>query len=46
MRAITKLDFISSNADLHESLNSNLASFSSSLHNGLEILKKSFINIF
>ena len=31
---VTKLDLISSNADLHDSSKLNFASFSSSLHNG------------
>ena len=39
MGAITNLDFISSNADLHDSSKSKFSSFSSSLHNGLEILR-------
>ena len=37
MGAITNLDLISSNANLHDSLKLNFASFSSSLHNGQEI---------
>ena len=45
MGAITNLDFISLNANKQESSNSNLASFSSSLHNGLEIFEKSLINL-
>ena len=36
MGAVTNLDLISLNADLHDSSKSNYASFSSSLHNGLE----------
>ena len=43
--AITNLNFISSNADLHDSSKSNLTSFSSSLHNGLQIFENSFINL-
>ena len=42
---ITSLDFISSNAYLHASSKSNLASFSSSLHSGLAIIEKSLINL-
>ena len=45
MRAATNLDLISLNADLHDSSKSNLASFSYSLHNGLEIFEKSFMNL-
>ena len=45
MGVVTNLDFISSNTNLQESSNSNLASFSSRLHNGLEIFEKSFINL-
>ena len=37
MGAVTNLDLISSNANLHDSIKSNFASFSSNLHNGLEI---------
>ena len=37
MGVVTKLDLISLNADLHNSSKLNFASFSSSLHNGLEI---------
>ena len=37
MGVVTNLDLISSNAALHNSSKSNLASFSSNLHNGLEI---------
>ena len=37
MGAVTNLDLISPNADLHHSLKSKFESFSSSLHNGLEI---------
>ena len=44
MGADTNLDLISSNADLHDSLKSNFTSFSSSLHNGLEIFEKSLMN--
>ena len=43
--AVTNLDLISSNADMHDSSKSNFASFSSSLHNGLEIFEKSFMNL-
>ena len=43
--AITNLDLISSNVDLHDSSKSNFASFSNSLHNGLEIFEKSFMNL-
>ena len=37
MGTVTNLDLISSNANLHDSSKLNFASFSSSLHNGLEI---------
>ena len=42
MGADTNLDLISSNADLHDSSKSNFAYFSSSLHNGMEIIEKIF----
>ena len=42
---ITNLDFISLNADNQELSNLNLVSFSSSLHNDLEIFEKSLINL-
>ena len=45
MGAVTNLDLISSNANLHDSIKSNFASFSSNLHNGLEIFEKSFMNL-
>ena len=45
MGAITNLDLISSNANLHDSSKSKFAFFSSSLHNGLEIFEKSFMNL-
>ena len=45
MGAVTNLDLISSNADLHDSSKSNFASFSNNLHNGLEIVEKSLINL-
>ena len=45
MGAGTNLDLISSNADLHDSSKSNFASFSNSLHNGLEIFEKYLMNI-
>ena len=45
MGAVTNLDLISTNADLHDSAKSNLASFSSSLHNGLETFEKSLMNL-
>ena len=45
MGAIINLDFISSNAALHDSSKSNFATFSKSLHNGLEIFEKSFMNL-
>ena len=45
MGAETIMDFISSNVNMDDSSNSNLASFSSSLHNGLEIFEKSFIKL-
>ena len=45
MGAKTNLDFISLNADKQDSSNSNLVSFSSSLHNGLENFEKSLINL-
>ena len=41
---VSNLDLISSNADLHDSPKSYFTSFSSSLHNGLEIFEKSFVN--
>ena len=37
MGSVTNLDLITSNAALHSSSKSNFASFSSNLHNGLEI---------
>ena len=37
MVAVTNLDLISSNADLHDSSKSNFASFPNNLHNDLEI---------
>ena len=43
--AITNLDLISSNADLHYSSKSKFAYFSNSLHNGLEIFEKSFMSL-
>ena len=45
MGAVTNLDLISSNADLHDSSKSIFVSFSSSLHNGLEIFENSFMNL-
>ena len=45
MGAVTNLDLISSNAALQYSLKSNFSSFSNSLHNGLEIFQKSFMNL-
>ena len=45
MEVIINMDLISSNANLHDSSKSNFASFSNSLHNGLEIFEKSFINL-
>ena len=45
MGDVPNLDLISSNADLHDSSKSKFASFSSCLHNGLEIFEKSFMNI-
>ena len=45
MGAITNPDLISSNANLHYSSKSNSAYFSNSLHNGLEIFEKSFMNL-
>ena len=44
MGAITNLDLISSNADLHSS-KLKFSSFFSSLDNGLEIFEKSFMNL-
>ena len=41
MGAIINLALIFSNAELHALSNSNFASFTSSLHNGLEIFEKS-----
>ena len=46
MGVVTNMDLISSNTTLHASSKSNRASFSSNLHNGLEIFEKSFMNIF
>ena len=37
MGAVTNLDLISLNENLHDSSKSNFASFSNNLHNGLEI---------
>ena len=45
MGDVTNLDLISLNADLHDSLKSNFAYFSTSQHNGLEIFEKSLINL-
>ena len=45
MGAVTNLDLISSNADLHDSSKSNFASFFNNMHNGLEIFEKSLINL-
>ena len=45
MGVITNLDLIFSNADLHYSLKSKFSPFFDSLHNGLEIYEKSFMNI-
>ena len=45
MSTITSLDLISSNSALHNSSKSNFSSFSSNLHNGLEIFEKSFMNL-
>ena len=42
---VTKLDLISSNADLHDSSKLKFTYFSNSLHNGLEICEKSFMNV-
>ena len=39
------MNFISLNADKQELSNSNLVSFSSSLHNGLEIFEKYLKNL-
>ena len=44
-RDATNLDLISSNASWHDTSKSNFASFSNSLHNGLEIFEKSFMNL-
>ena len=43
--AITNMDLISLNADLHAPSNSKIASFSSSLHNGFELFEKSLMNL-
>ena len=40
--AVTNMDLISSNVDLHDSSKLNFAYFSSSLHNGLEIFLEVF----
>ena len=45
MGAVTKMDLISSNENFHDSSKINFASFSISLHNGLEIFEKSFMNL-
>ena len=45
MGAITNLDLIFSNADLHDSSKINVVSFSNNSLNGLEIFEKSFINL-
>ena len=45
MGAVTNLDLISSNADLHDLSKSKFSSFSNILHNGLEIFEKSFMNL-
>ena len=45
MGDVTNLDLISLNVDLHDSSKSKFASFSSSLHNGLEIFEKAFMNL-
>ena len=45
MGAVTNLDLISSNVALPNSSKSKFASFSSSLHNGMEIFEKSFMNL-
>ena len=45
MGAVTNMDLILLNAALHDSLKSNFVSFFSSLHNGLEIFEKSFMNL-
>ena len=45
MGAVTNLDLISSNIDMHDSLKLNFASFSRSLHNSQEIFEKSFMNL-
>ena len=45
MGTVTNLDLITLNVALHNSSKSNLASFSSNLHNGLEIFEKSFMNL-
>ena len=45
MGVVTNRDLISSNADLQDSSKSNFASFSSSLHSGLENFEKSLMNL-
>ena len=45
MGDVTNPDLISSNADLHDSSKSKFVSFSSYLHNGLEIFEKSFMDL-
>ena len=45
MGAVTNLDLIFSNADLYYSSKSKFSFFSNSLHNGLQIFEKSFMNI-
>ena len=45
MGAVTNLDLISLNADLHDSSKLNFEYFSSSVQNGQETFEKSLINI-
>ena len=45
MGAITNLNLISSNANLHDLSKSKFASFSNSVHNGLDIFEKCFMNL-
>ena len=45
MGAVANMDLIYTNAALHDFTNSNFASFSNNLHNGLDIFEKSFMNL-
>ena len=45
MGDVTNLDLISSDADLYDSSKSKFSYFSNSLHNGLMIFEKIFMNL-